>query len=104
MRSRNWPKVWVFRSRSYSPPPQSDKVLGRIAVTKSGEGKPHLTATYEHELLAASLTNKQMLPYRARVRAMDVAEFNGWVRHDGEEFLYVLSGVTRFYSEFYEPI
>lgn len=84
--------------------PKNDKVLGRMAMTKSGEGKPHLTATYEHELLAPNLTRKQMLPYRARVRARDVAEFDGWVRHDGEEFLYVLSGVIRFYSEFYEPV
>jgi transcriptional regulator with XRE-family HTH domain len=84
--------------------PKNDRVLGRMAVTKSGEGKAHLTATYEHELLAPSLTRKQMLPYRARVRARKIEEFDGWVRHDGEEFLYVLSGVIRFYSEFYEPV
>jgi len=85
-------------------PPKDDKVLGRMAVTKSGAGKPHLTATYEHELLAANLTHKQMLPYRARVRARSFDEFDGWVRHDGEEFLYVLSGVILLYSEFYEPV
>jgi len=84
--------------------PQNNKIMGRMAVTISGEGKPHLTATYEHELLANSLTQKQMLPYRARVRARDVAEFGGWVRHDGEEFLYILAGVVQFYTEFYEPV
>jgi len=84
--------------------PKTHQVMGRMAVTRSGQGKAHLTATYEHELLAASLTRKQMLPYRARVRARDVADFGGWVRHDGEEFLYVLSGVVLFYSEFYEPV
>lgn len=84
--------------------PKTNQVLGRMAVTKSGEGKSHLTATYEHELLAPSLTRKQMLPYRARVRARRIEEFEGWVRHDGEEFLYVLSGVIRFFSEFYEPV
>ncbi len=85
-------------------PPKNDQVLGRMAVTRTGEGKPFLTATYEHELLASTLTRKSMLPYRARVRARDIAEFSGWVRHDGEEFLYVLSGVAMFYSEFYEPV
>lgn len=83
--------------------PTADQVTGRMSVTKSGEGKPHLTTTYEHELLAHKLTQKQMLPYRARVRARDISEFDGWVRHDGQEFLYVLSGVIRFYTEFYEP-
>ncbi|KIC44515.1 transcriptional regulator [Ruegeria sp. ANG-S4] len=85
-------------------PPQRDQVLGRMAVTKMGGGTAHATATYEHELLAETLTNKQMLPYRARVRARSMDEFDGWVRHDGEEFLYVLTGVVRLYTEYYESV
>ncbi|SMX50606.1 helix-turn-helix domain-containing protein [Maliponia aquimaris] len=85
-------------------PPQQEKVNGRLAVTRGGEGQSHATATYEHELLAEALTRKKMLPYRARVRARKMDEFDGWVRHDGEEFLYVLTGVITLYTEFYEPI
>ena len=85
-------------------PPQQDKVNGRMAVTKSTLGTAHATATYEHELLAETLTKKTMLPYRARVRARSMDEFDGWVRHDGEEFLYVLTGVVLLYTEFYEPV
>jgi len=85
-------------------PPRAGAAGGRMAVTRAGEGRAHLTTTYEHELLAANMKGKQMLPYRARVRARDLEEFTGWVRHDGEEFLYVLSGIVRFYSEFYEPL
>ncbi|MFZ7094142.1 helix-turn-helix domain-containing protein [Primorskyibacter sp. 2E233] len=85
-------------------PPQQEKVNGRMTVTRSGEGQSHATATYEHELLAETLTRKKMLPYRARVRARAMEEFDGWVRHDGEEFLYVLTGVIRLYTEFYEPV
>ncbi|MEX0319640.1 MULTISPECIES: helix-turn-helix domain-containing protein [unclassified Ruegeria] len=85
-------------------PPQRDQVIGRMSVTKSGAGTAHATATYEHELLAETLTKKQMLPYRARVRARSMDEFDGWVRHDGEEFLYVLTGVVRLFTEFYEPV
>lgn len=66
-------------------PPRNGKINGRLSVTKSGQGSAQATATYEHELLAENLTKKQMLPYRARVRARDMAEFDGWVRHDGEE-------------------
>ena len=87
----------------FTPAAQA-QVSGRIVVTKSGEGQAHATATYEHELLAGALTKKQMLPYRATIRARDLAEFNGWVRHEGEEFLYVLTGVIRLYTEFYEPV
>ena len=75
-------------------PPERDQVIGRMAVTRNGQG----------ELLAETLTKKQMLPYRARVRARSMDEFDGWVRHDGEEFLYVLTGVIRLYTEFYEPV
>ena len=85
-------------------PPQAERVNGRMSVTKDGQGNHQATATYEHELLAETLGKKQMLPYRARVRARSMDEFDGWVRHDGEEFLYVLTGVITLYTEFYEPI
>lgn len=85
-------------------PPQRDQVNGRMTVTKMNEGSGQATATYEHELLAEGLRRKQMLPYRARVRARTMDEFDGWVRHDGEEFLYVLTGVIKLYTEFYEPV
>ncbi len=84
--------------------PKSDKVLARRSITRGGFGKAHITATYEHEILAAELSHKRMLPYRAIVRARSFEDFDGWVRHDGEEFLFVLSGEIEFFSEFYEPV
>jgi transcriptional regulator with XRE-family HTH domain len=84
--------------------PQKDQVNGRMSVVKSGDGTRQVTTTYEHELLAEGLRKKAMLPYRARVRARSMDEFDGWVRHDGEEFLYVLTGVITLYTEFYEPV
>ncbi len=85
-------------------PPMKSQVNGRLAHSVAGQGRQLATATYEHELLADSLTKKSMLPYRTRVRARSMDEFDGWVRHDGEEFLFVLTGVARLYSEFYEPL
>ena len=85
-------------------PPVKNKINGRMASTKSGQGTAHPTTTYEHELLAESLSKKKMLPYHARIRARSIEEFDGWVRHDGEEFLYVLTGVVKLFTEFYEPL
>ena len=85
-------------------PPRKVQVNGRMVVTKNGEGGAHATTTYEHEMLAGGLTKKAMLPYRARIRARHFDEFEGWVRHDGEEFLYVLTGVVQLITEFYEPV
>lgn len=85
-------------------PPKAAQISGRMAVTRLGEGQAQLTTTYEHELLAGALSRKAMLPYRARIRARKFEDFDGWVRHDGEEFLYVLTGIVRLLTEFYEPI
>jgi mannose-6-phosphate isomerase-like protein (cupin superfamily) len=85
-------------------PPTGGQVTGRRDVTRAGEGQGHVTTTYEHELLAGSLTRKAMLPYRSRIRARNFDEFDGWVRHDGEEFLLVLTGTVRLYTEFYEAV
>jgi len=85
-------------------PPEPGQQTGRMAVTRADEALRQATATYEHDILASALTRKKMLPYRARIRARDMDEFDGWVRHDGEEFLYVLTGVIRLFTEFYAPV
>ena len=88
----------LFRPAAVEP------ASGRRILTRDGGGRPHPTATYEHEILAAELTPKRMLPYRTTIRARAFEEFEGWVRHEGEEFLLVLSGRVRFFTEFYEPV
>ncbi len=84
--------------------PAETQANGRMDVTRNEDGNPVITPTYEHELLGGKLRQKAMLPYRARIRARRFEDFDGWVRHDGEEFLYVLTGVVRLYTEFYEPV
>ena len=87
-----------------SQPAQVDKISGRRSITKANEGRGHPTSTYEHELLASEISRKRMLPYKAIIRARDFSEFDGWVRHQGEEFMLVLSGAVSLYTEFYEPV
>ncbi|OPX54986.1 transcriptional regulator, XRE family with cupin sensor [Oceanospirillum multiglobuliferum] len=88
----------------FTQPKRNVGAVGRRDITRKGEGKPHPTSTYEHELLGTQLTNKKMIPYRTVVRARSFDEYPEWVRHDGEELLYVLSGSVLLYTEFYEPI
>ncbi len=85
-------------------PPRHSSPGGRMTTTRAGEGEAHVTTTYEHELLAGALSRKAMLPYRARIHARRFEDFDGWVRHDGEEFLFVLTGQIRLFTEFYAPI
>jgi transcriptional regulator with XRE-family HTH domain len=79
-------------------------VSGRRTLTRNGEGRPHPTQTYEHELLATDITHKKMVPFKSKVHARSFDDFSDWVRHSGEEFILVLSGSIIFYSEFYEPV
>ncbi|WP_197468012.1 helix-turn-helix domain-containing protein [Neptuniibacter marinus] len=88
----------------FSQPKRGAGTGGRRDITRGGEGQPHPTPTYEHELLSTQLSTKKMIPYRTTVRARTFDEFNDWVRHDGEEFLFVLSGSLLLYTELYEPL
>ena len=68
-------------------PVKEVRISGRRTVTKRQQGREHLTATYEHELLATELDSKRMVPFKSRVRARTLEEFGGWVKHEGEESL-----------------
>ncbi|MCG3728305.1 helix-turn-helix domain-containing protein [Vibrio cincinnatiensis] len=85
-------------------PPKKIIATGRRDITRHGQGKPHPTQTYEHELLSTQLSNKKMMPFKSRVRARNFEDYRDWIRHDGEEFLLILEGEVIFYSEFYEPV
>jgi len=75
--------------------------LGRRSITRSGKGQPFHVGPYAHEMMAADLAAKKMQVFKTRILARTVAEFDGWVRHDGEEFIYVLHGQIKVFTEFY---
>lgn len=79
-------------------------ISGRRDVTRKGEGERKATATYMHELLCNDLSSKAMLPYVSTITARDISEFENWIRHGGEEFMFVLSGDLMFHTEHYRPL
>ncbi len=76
---------------------------GRRTLTRSGQGTRHSAGCYQMELLATELAHKAMHPFRIRITAHSLDDFEEWGRHEGEEFLYVLSGTVCLYSELYAP-
>lgn len=76
---------------------------GRRALTRKDEGQRHAYRGYQMELLATDLAHKAMLPFRIRISAHTLDAFDDWGRHEGEEFLYVISGSVCLYSELYAP-
>lgn len=77
---------------------------GRMAVTRRGKGQHHLAQNYDHEVLAADLLRKRMMPFRTVIRRPRAGEPIEWSAHAGEEFVHVLSGRVIFHTEHYEPV
>jgi transcriptional regulator with XRE-family HTH domain len=85
-------------------PSTDPPISGRRVVTRKDQGREHVTATYDHELIAMDLESKRMMPFKSRVRARSLEAFSDWVRHDGEELCLVLEGQVTVYTEEYEPL
>ena len=45
-----------------------------------------------------------MIPIITRIRAHSAREFGELVRHQGEEFIFVLEGEVEIHTEFYDPV
>lgn len=75
-------------------------VTGRRSVTRKGQARRVETdkTVYEHH--ATDFLNRKLMPAVLEVKAGHTPEL---VRHQGEEFIYVLEGTIEFLSEFYEP-
>lgn len=75
------------------------EVSGRRTITRKGEGIRRATAQYDYELLCAELVGKEFIPLLTMVKARTTADFPGLVKHDGEEFFFVLKGSVTLHTE-----
>lgn len=66
------------------------------SFTPSGRQVIYDTPKYEYGMLAAG---KRMTPMRAHVRARRKADFADYIRHPGEEFVYLLAGRLAIHFE-----
>ncbi|AEG72222.1 helix-turn-helix domain-containing protein [Ralstonia solanacearum] len=78
-----------------------DPVAGplRPSFTPSGAQVIYDTPNYEYGMLADERTGKRMVPMRAHIRARALADFPDYIRHDGEEFVFVLGGTLELRFE-----
>ena len=77
---------------------------GRRGITRKGQGVRHRSRNYEYEALAADVSKKQFLPLFATIKARSVEQFGSLPSHEGEEFVFVISGTVILHSEHYEPL
>lgn len=76
----------------------------RRVVTRRGQGEIHETENYVYETLCSEITNKRMIPLVARLKAHSLKQFGIYMRHPGEEVLYVLDGDVELNTEHYAPV
>jgi transcriptional regulator with XRE-family HTH domain len=62
------------------------------------------TQNYDYYYLSPELRRKEMIPIVSRIKARSLAEFGEMVRHDGQEFLYVVEGTIVVHTEFYDTV
>jgi transcriptional regulator with XRE-family HTH domain len=62
------------------------------SLTRSGKQPVYDTPNYEYGMIANDLTGKRMVPMRAHIRARKLTDFADYIRHRGEEFVFLLKG------------
>lgn len=63
------------------------------------ESPGYLSDQYHHRMLAADYPRKYMEPLYSKILAREETEFADYIRHTGQEFCMVLSGVLRICFE-----
>ncbi|HEY3948913.1 XRE family transcriptional regulator [Phenylobacterium sp.] len=89
---------------SNAPSPAPGRLSGRRSITRAGEGRLIETETYESLYPATDLLNKRFVPIVSEILARSLSEFSELIRHPGEEYAYVLSGVIELHTELYAPV
>lgn len=80
------------------------QVTGRRSIGTMDQAVRVTTANYDYNYLCTDLRRKRMIPLITRIRAHSAREFGELVRHQGEEFIYVLEGRIEVHTEFYDPV
>ena len=68
-------------------------------LTRAGRGVTYRGSSFSYEFLATQVAGKQMNPILGTVHARTIEGPEDFARHEGEEFVYVLSGAVRVHFE-----
>ncbi|WP_207005759.1 helix-turn-helix domain-containing protein [Trinickia mobilis] len=69
------------------------------SLTRSGKQMIYSTPNYELGMIANDLTGKRMVPMRALIRARKLEDFPDYIRHSGDEFMFLLKGRLELHFE-----
>jgi transcriptional regulator with XRE-family HTH domain len=77
---------------------------GRRSVNRKQDGEIVPMSSHTLRYLSTDLLNKQITPILCEYRARSLEEFGPLMRHEGEEFLYVIDGELELHTECYAPL
>ena len=80
------------------------RVTGRRSIGTIDQAVRVTTDNYDYHYLCTDLRQKRMIPIITRIRAHSAREFGDLVRHQGEDFIFVLEGEVEIHTEFYDPV
>jgi len=75
----------------------------RLTVERRGDSKLIETNNCNYEYLCTRIRHKGITPLVVEIKARSIEEFGDLISHEGEEFIYVLSGKIELHTEFYGP-
>ena len=62
------------------------------------------TPNYDYHYLCTEIRRKRMIPVLTTIRASSVEQFGDYMRHAGEEYVFVVKGRIVVHTEFYDPV
>lgn len=77
---------------------------GRRSINRLGDGERIETDNRVQQYLSTDLLNKHLTPIVSESKARTLEEFGEFMRHPGEEFVYVVEGVLALHTDCYAPV
>jgi transcriptional regulator with XRE-family HTH domain len=87
-----------------SEPAAKSAVTARRSVDRVSDATHIAARGYDYWFLNTDLSQKKMVPIVGETTARSLTDFGELLRHEGEEFIYVLSGRIEVHTEFYSPL
>ena len=84
--------------------PGDTAVTSRRSIGRIADAVRVNTKNYDYFYMCPELRKKRMIPILTRIRAKSAEEFGELVHHSGEEYIHVLEGAIKVFTEFYDPV
>ena len=76
---------------------------GRRVVSRANEGMRFGFSSYDYVIPCNDMIGKAMVPLIMTVKAREMLPVEAWASHEGEEYIYCVSGSIELHTEYYGP-